>query len=78
MATQRQTLTVQLAHAKIRIAELEQQLANALTPQAATQTPARVAFLARPRATKPSAYQLACAVAKAAAMAGGIVTRVSH
>lgn len=78
MATQRQTLTVQLAHAKIRISELEQQLADATAPKVATQTPARIAYMARPRSTEPSAFQLACAAAKAAAMAGGIVTRVSH
>lgn len=76
MATQKQTLTVQLAHAKIRISELEQQLVDATAPKAIVVTPARAAYLARARSTEPSAFQLACAAAKAAAMAGGIVTRV--
>lgn len=76
MATQRQSLTVKLTLAEIRISELEAQLATALTPKAATQTPARIAYMARPRTTEPSPFQMACAAAKAAAMAKGIVTRV--
>ena len=76
MATQKQTLTVQLTHAKIRISELEAQLVSALAPKAQPQTPARIAYLARPRSTEPTAYQVACAAAKAAAIAGGISIRV--
>ena len=89
MPTPRQTLTVQLVAANIRIAELEAQLERAHDAHSITidllsvarlpkaTTPARVAYLARPRATEPSAFQLACAAAKAAAMAKGITTRVA-
>ena len=66
-------LLVQERNATIEALRLE--LSVARLPKATT--PARVAYLARPRATEPSAFQLACAAAKAAAMAKGITTRVA-
>ena len=86
MATQRQTLTVQLCNANIRIAELESQLISAefsitaLTHELAeaqkpkAQSPARIAYLARPRAewVRPAHME----AARQAAMATGRVTRV--
>lgn len=76
MSTPRQSLTVKLAHAEIRIAQLEALLATATAPKG--QTPARIAYLARAKSSEPTPFQMACAAAKAAAMAGGIITRVAH
>lgn len=40
-------------------------------------TPARVAYLAREKSNLPTPFQLACAAAKAAAIAGGKVMRAA-
>lgn len=57
------------------IVELRHEVSIARMPKAPT--PARVAYMARPKSTEPTPFQLACAAAKAAALAGGIVTRVA-
>ena len=72
----RLSLATSLVEANATIAALRFDLSVAQIPRA--QTPARIAYMARPRSTEPTPFQLACAAAKAAAMAGGIVTRVSH
>lgn len=102
MATQKQSLTVKLAHAEIRIAELEADLAasdgtyitmvvalaelerlvevhktEAHNLRLKGRTPARIAYLAREKSNLPTPFQLACAAAKAAAMAGGKIIRVA-
>lgn len=70
----RLVLATSLVEANATIAALRFDLSVAQMPRA--QTPARIAYMARPRSTEPTPFQLACAAAKAAAMAGGIVTRV--
>lgn len=70
----RLALAASLVEANATIAALRFDLSVAQMPKA--QTPARIAYMARPRSTEPTPFQMACAAAKAAAMAGGIVTRV--
>jgi len=70
----RLVLATSLVEANATIAALRFDLSVAQMPKA--QTPARIAYLARPKSAEPSAFQLACAAAKAAAMSGGVVTRV--
>jgi hypothetical protein len=81
----KQTLTVQLMHANKRIAELETLFANAESARLALAikllpagpTPARIAYLASRNVERaPSDFALRCAIAKAAAMAGGKAVRV--
>lgn len=72
----RLSLATSLVEANATIAALRFDLSVAQMPKA--QTPARAAYLARPRSTEPSPFQLACAKAKAAAMAGGKCITVSH
>lgn len=72
MATQRQTLRVQLDHALIRISELEAQLADTQTKLLATQSPRAIKTVARTPWVRP-AYMEA---ARQLAMSGHCVVKV--
>lgn len=57
------------------IVELRHEVSVARMPKAST--PARVAYLAREKSNLPTPFRLACAAAKAAAIAGGKIIRVA-